>query len=134
VSWLSVYQAVVRRSLGLGTTTISYFGTIHAPATKVLAGTLSLSMLVCPHCCVECSHARQCTETAAKYGQRAFVGKVCMDRNSPAHYVETTAESLRETAHFCEEVLAMRDPLIVPILTPRSRFLSPLLSSLSRTR
>ncbi len=58
-------------------------------------------------------------ETAARYGQRAFVGKVCMDRNSPAHYVETTADSLRDTAHFCEEVLAMGDPLITPILTPR---------------
>ncbi|ELR24812.1 guanine deaminase [Acanthamoeba castellanii str. Neff] len=90
-----IYTAVVRRSLGLGTTTISYFGTIHAPANKVLA------------------------EAAAKYGQRAFVGKVCMDRNSPAHYVETTADSLRDTAHFCEEVLAMGDPLITPILTPR---------------
>jgi cytosine/adenosine deaminase-related metal-dependent hydrolase len=63
--------------------------------------------------------AKRHAEAAAKYGQRAFVGKVCMDRNSPAHYVETTADSLRDTAHFCEEVLAMGDPLITPILTPR---------------
>jgi guanine deaminase len=63
--------------------------------------------------------AKRHAEAASKYGQRAFVGKVCMDRNSPAHYVETTADSLRDTAHFCEEVLAMGDPLITPILTPR---------------
>ena len=58
-------------------------------------------------------------ETAAKYGQRAFVGKVCMDRDSPAHYVESTSDSLKETAHFCEELMAMNDPLITPIITPR---------------
>ena len=33
----------------------------------------------------------------AKLGQRAFVGKVNMDTQSPEFYVETTQESVRET-------------------------------------
>jgi cytosine/adenosine deaminase-related metal-dependent hydrolase len=139
----AVYPAVVRRGLQLGTTTVAYYGTIHAPATKLLAGTPRAHGMThatlrtthaLPHTTHDTTHdtrhdttrhdTRRATqtwraETAARYGQRAFVGKVCMDRNSPAHYVETTADSLRDTAHFCEEVLAMGDPLITPILTPR---------------
>jgi guanine deaminase len=32
-----------------------------------------------------------------KYGQRAFVGKVNMNQNSPDFYVESSKESLKET-------------------------------------
>ena len=32
-----------------------------------------------------------------KYGQRAFVGKVNMNQNSPDFYVESSEESLKET-------------------------------------
>ena len=35
-------------------------------------------------------------------GQRAFVGKVCMDRNAPADYSETTAASIRDTEAFIQ--------------------------------
>ena len=33
----------------------------------------------------------------AKLGQRAFIGKVNMDTQSPEFYVETTQESVRDT-------------------------------------
>ena len=33
----------------------------------------------------------------ATLGQRAYVGKVNMDRNSPEYYVEDTAQSLKDT-------------------------------------
>jgi guanine deaminase len=121
-----VYKRVVERFLRFGTTTCTYFGTIHAPATKVLA------------------------EWALKYGQRALVGKVCMDRNSPENYIEKTSESLQQTEKFCKDILHLSlsssssssstssisssssssispsstlpspsDCLVVPILTPR---------------
>ena len=32
-----------------------------------------------------------------KYGQRAFVGKVNMNQNSPDFYVESSEESFKET-------------------------------------
>ncbi len=31
------------------------------------------------------------------YGQRAYVGKVNMDQNSPESYIEDTAQSIRDT-------------------------------------
>ena len=34
---------------------------------------------------------------SATLGQRAYVGKVNMDRNSPDFYVEDTAQSLKDT-------------------------------------
>lgn len=39
-----------------------------------------------------------------KAGQRAFIGKVCMDRNSPDFYVETTEESVSSTNLFVSKV------------------------------
>jgi uncharacterized membrane protein len=59
--------------LSHGTTTACYYGTIHLKATKILA------------------------HVVATLGQRAFVGKVNMDRNSPDYYVETTDVSYNET-------------------------------------
>ena len=39
----------------------------------------------------------------ADVGQRAFVGKVCMDQHAPGYYVEDTAKSVAdtETCVFC---------------------------------
>jgi len=73
-----VYSTVVERTLRSGTTTALYFATIHLPASKILA---------------DIAHQR---------GQRAFVGKVCMDRHSPADYCETTQESLAATEAFIQ--------------------------------
>ena len=41
----------------------------------------------------------QCTYTA-DYGQRAFVGKVNMDQESPDFYKEETQQSLRDTRRY----------------------------------
>ncbi|NWV28739.1 GUAD deaminase, partial [Origma solitaria] len=79
-----VYTRVVRRTLKNGTTTACYFATIHTDSSLLLA------------------------EIADKFGQRAFVGKVCMDMNdSVPQYREITADSVQETER------------VQPIITPR---------------
>ena len=62
-----MYALVVDRLLASGTTTALYFATIHLSASKILA------------------------DIAVERGQRAFVGKVCMDRNAPLVAVTDTA-------------------------------------------
>ena len=74
----SVCGNAVRRTLQAGTTSCVYFGTLHTDAAVLLG------------------------RTAQAHGQRAFVGKVNMDRNAPDTYRETTAESIRETERFIE--------------------------------
>ncbi|KAB1279835.1 Guanine deaminase [Camelus dromedarius] len=77
-----VYTRVVRRTLKNGTTTACYFGTIHTDSSLLLA------------------------EITDKFGQRAFVGKVCMDLNDTVpEYKETTEESVKETERFVSEML-----------------------------
>jgi guanine deaminase len=49
-----VYAKCVKRTLAHGTTTASYYGTIHVPATNVLA------------------------DVCLELGQRAYIGKVSM--------------------------------------------------------
>lgn len=78
----SVCTNAVRRTLLHGTTSCVYFGTIHTDAAVLLGA------------------------TAARHGQRSFVGKVNMDRNSPEYYCETTEESIRETERFVSLMLA----------------------------
>uniref|UniRef100_A0A2K5ZGP9 Guanine deaminase n=1 Tax=Mandrillus leucophaeus TaxID=9568 RepID=A0A2K5ZGP9_MANLE len=77
-----VYTRVVRRTLKNGTTTACYFGTLHTDSSLLLA------------------------EITDKFGQRAFVGKVCMDLNDTfPEYKETTEESIKETERFVSEML-----------------------------
>ncbi|XP_073734181.1 guanine deaminase isoform X2 [Callorhinus ursinus] len=77
-----VYTRVVRRTLKNGTTTACYFGTIHTDSSLLLA------------------------EITDKFGQRAFVGKVCMDMNTTVpEYKETTEESVKETERFVSRML-----------------------------
>jgi guanine deaminase len=94
-----VASNAVRRTLANGTTSACWFATIHTDAALLLA---------------DIAHA---------HGQRAFVGKVNMDRNSPAFYVESTAESLSETERFVEVMLKKPDstpvPRPMPVITPR---------------
>ena len=90
-----VYSAVVDRTLRAGTTTALYFATIHVRASKILA------------------------DIAVRKGQRAFIGKVCMDRNSPAEYSETTAEALAGTEDFIHYVRSLQTELVQPVVTPR---------------
>ncbi|XP_071387515.1 guanine deaminase [Centroberyx affinis] len=97
-----VYTRVVKRTLMNGTTTACYFATIHTDASLLLG------------------------QIANDFGQRALVGKVCMDRNNAVkHYKETRQESEEETCRFIAELLNKKYPLVKPVVTPRSaRFCS----------
>ncbi|XP_043831042.1 guanine deaminase isoform X1 [Dromiciops gliroides] len=91
-----VYTRVVRRTLKNGTTTACYFGTIHTDSSLRLA------------------------DITDKFGQRAFVGKVCMDMNGAfPEYKETTEESVKETERFVDEMLKKEYTRVKPIVTPR---------------
>lgn len=93
-----VYMRCVARHVLNGTTTCSYFGTIHLESSKLLV------------------------DVVRRYGQRAWVGKVNMDRNSPDDYCESTAASLADTAAFVEWVrdsAAATPPLVAAAITPR---------------
>jgi guanine deaminase len=91
-----VYSKVVRRTLRNGTTTCCYFATLHADATLELA------------------------RVVQALGQRALVGKVCMDRNAPASYVEpSAAASLADTVRVLDQIEAMACPTVHAVLTPR---------------
>jgi guanine deaminase len=89
------YTTTVSRFIKNGTTTCAYYGTIHLEAS------LTLSRIV------------------KKLGQRGFIGKVCMDRNSPDTYIEKTHESLIATEDFIKQVLSESEGLTTPIITPR---------------
>eukprot|EP01036_Dinobryon_divergens_P023316 gene23316-31647_t len=77
------YERSVSRHLRSGTTMASYFATIHKEASKTLA------------------------EVLTSVGQRAFVGKVSMDRHSPPFYIEGTDDGCREMEEFVQHVLGM---------------------------
>ncbi|XP_012685834.2 guanine deaminase [Clupea harengus] len=92
----NVYNKVVRRTLMNGTTTACYFATIHTDASLLLG------------------------EIANKLGQRALVGKVCMNcNNAVEHYKESTEESSEETKRFIHELLKKKYPHVRPVVTPR---------------
>jgi len=90
-----VYQRCVRTTLDSGTTTACYFATIHKESTEVLA------------------------QVCVQEGQRALIGKVCMDRNSPENYCETTESSLADSKEMVETILKMKSDLVKPVITPR---------------
>eukprot|EP00611_Tribonema_gayanum_P006843 TRINITY_DN16187_c0_g1_i1.p1 TRINITY_DN16187_c0_g1~~TRINITY_DN16187_c0_g1_i1.p1 ORF type:complete len:560 (-),score=154.09 TRINITY_DN16187_c0_g1_i1:594-2273(-) len=77
-----VYTKAVTRHLRSGTTTCSYFATIHVDACKVLV------------------------DVVRRAGQRAYVGKVSMDRNSPDYLIETTEDAMRDAELFAKFVLS----------------------------
>ncbi|KAM4052342.1 guanine deaminase [Anomaloglossus baeobatrachus] len=92
----NIYDSVVRRTLKNGTTTACYFATIHTDASIVLA------------------------DITSRYGQRAFIGKVCMDRNDAYEkYCETTEDSIKETERFVEILKGKNYDRVKPIITPR---------------
>ncbi|KAJ6001511.1 hypothetical protein N7522_006738 [Penicillium canescens] len=96
----TIYDQVISRTLSHGTTCASYFATIHIPATNALA------------------------TLCKKHGQRAFIGRVCMDNPDfcPKYYRDFSAEdSLTATKATIAHIQSI-DPtgsLINPILTPR---------------
>ncbi|EEP77674.1 predicted protein [Uncinocarpus reesii 1704] len=96
----TAYNRVVARTLSHGTTCAAYFATIHVPATNLLAD-------IC--------HAR---------GQRALIGRVCMDNpeTCPGDYRDESSEqSIAATKASMAHIRSL-DPsghLIRPIITPR---------------
>jgi guanine deaminase len=76
-----VYKRSVRRHLISGTTFAAYFATIHKESAGVLA------------------------EVVREIGQRAFVGKVSMDRNSPPYLIEDTRRGIADAEEFVRAVL-----------------------------
>ncbi|ESK89865.1 guanine deaminase [Moniliophthora roreri MCA 2997] len=91
------YQDVVRRIIDTGTTTCCYYGSLHLGATKALANVVH------------------------SLGQRAFVGKCNMNRNSPSYYVEPSVhDSIHDTQFLIDHIEALPGtPRVYPILTPR---------------
>ncbi|KAI8843975.1 hypothetical protein BJ741DRAFT_589699 [Chytriomyces cf. hyalinus JEL632] len=104
------YRTAVKRHLFNGTTTCSYFATIHLESTKALV------------------------DIVLELGQRGLVGKVNMDRNSPSFLVEETDTSLKDTQTFIDYVLTKNNPLVQPVITPRfiPSVTSPLLTGLGK--
>ncbi|KAI3657238.1 hypothetical protein MP638_006223 [Amoeboaphelidium occidentale] len=90
-----VYPAAIRRHVSFGTTTCCYYGTIHLESTKRLVDLVQM------------------------VGQRALIGKVNMDKNSPPDLTEDTKRSVQETKEFVEYVLAKKDSRLIPCITPR---------------
>jgi len=99
-----VYTKSIARSLRNGTTSACWFATLHLEATKELVNVIR------------------------EQGQRAYVGKVNMNQNSPAILIETTKSSVADTRAFIEYVQTINSqrattnttkPLVTPIITPR---------------
>ncbi|KEI70829.1 guanine deaminase [Endozoicomonas elysicola] len=94
-----VYDDLVQSTLSSGTTSAVYFSSIHLEPTRVLA------------------------DTCLEKGQRAFVGKVCMDdvEQCPDYYRQSVEKSLYETEAFHQYVSTMsgNHGLISSVVTPR---------------
>lgn len=90
---IRTYPLVVKRTLHNGTTTACYFATIHLESSLVLKNEMEL------------------------YGQRGFIGKVCMDRNSPPCLTESTKDSINDTIKFVGKFDGFG--LVRPCITPR---------------
>ncbi|KAK2589021.1 hypothetical protein KPH14_001864 [Odynerus spinipes] len=90
-----VFNNVVKRTLAMGTTTACYFASLYTKASMILA------------------------RAAAHFGQRAFIGKVNMNVHRTDGYCESTAESIKNTIEFINDILNLGNPLIKPIITPR---------------
>lgn len=95
-----VYNRIISKTLAHGTTTASYYATIDVSATNLLA------------------------DIAFKKGQRAYIGRVCMDRpeTCPDYYRdESTEETIANTKASIEHCKYL-DPsgeLLAHIITPR---------------
>jgi len=93
-----IYNSCVDGFIKQGITTVSYYGSLHGEATKILA------------------------EICLDKGQRAFVGKCNMNRNATEYYKDADAnESLLVTEGVISYIRSI-DPafdLVTPILTPR---------------
>lgn len=93
-----VYNRVVSRGLSHGTTCAAYYATIHVEATNLLA------------------------DICLSKGQRALIGRVCMDRLSPEHYRDASPQVGVDATKAVMQHLAKIDPagaIVRPVITPR---------------
>jgi guanine deaminase len=94
-----VYNNFVSRTLSHGTTTAAYFATIHVSATNALA------------------------DICLKRGQRALVGRVCMNSDmSPEYYRDKSTEFSYADSKASIDYIRSIDPageIVKPIITPR---------------
>lgn len=94
-----VYSKVINKTLSCGTTCASYFTTIDTDTTNLFADLLM------------------------KFGQRGFVGKVCMDHNDEMpQYQESnedTIASMNKIIAHCNSINPKDEVLVKPIITPR---------------
>lgn len=94
----SVYSKVISRTLGTGTTTGCYFTTLDAVTSFKFA------------------------QLAVEYGQKALVGKVCMNCNQGHPEYEELLEDCQKLSQWLNQELARLDPerkLVEAIVTPR---------------
>jgi guanine deaminase len=97
----TVYESLVTGLLANGTTTAVYFGTLHLPATQILA------------------------DICLRRSQRALIGRVAMDdpEQCPAYYRDASATVAEaETRAFISYVQSMpgnHARLVKPVITPR---------------
>ena len=93
-----IYNRVVARTLANGTTCAAYYATLHVPATNLLA------------------------DICLRKGQRALVGRVCMDRMTPEGYRDASpssaVEATKQVMEHCQSIDA-EGRLIRPVITPR---------------
>ncbi|SCV00067.1 LAME_0G07316g1_1 [Lachancea meyersii CBS 8951] len=91
-----IYNRVLDKTLAHGTTTASYYTTIDADSSNLMA------------------------EICAQRGQRALIGKVCMNQNSPDYYVETLSECQHSLNKVVDHIRnKIKDDKVKPIVTPR---------------
>ncbi|KAH6634614.1 hypothetical protein B0J18DRAFT_360554 [Chaetomium sp. MPI-SDFR-AT-0129] len=93
-----VYTRVIRKTLSHGTTCAAYYATIDVPSTNLLA------------------------DLCHTAGQRALVGRICMNQNSPDKYRDASVESAIADTRASIEHIRSIDPsmaLVRPIITPR---------------
>lgn len=95
-----VYTACVQRTLAHGTTTAAYYATIHVPSTTALA------------------------DICLTFGQRAFIGQVCMDNAKfcPKDLCDISSDDSRDKTRQVIEHINHIDPnheIVSPIITPR---------------
>lgn len=94
-----IYQNFVSRTLSHGTTTCAYYATIHVAATNLLA------------------------DICLKRGQRALVGRVCMNSDlSPEYYRDESTETSLNDSKASIDYIRSIDPdgdIVKPIVTPR---------------
>lgn len=95
-----MYGRCIRKTLAHGTTTAAYYATVDVDATNLLS------------------------DLCLQAGQRALVGRVCMDQHafSPEYYRDESADEAETNTRACMAHIAKIDPshtLLQPVLTPR---------------